>query len=79
MKAEEREEDAKQHGEEQTRQREREESGRRSWTANRDGDPGLRRGLRLQTEMDGDLLAVDPYVPQGTKRIGTCILQKLFT
>lgn len=62
-----------------TDETEREESGRRSWTANRDGDPGLRRGLRLQTEMDGDLLAVDPYVPQGTKRIGTCILQKLFT
>lgn len=78
MKAEEREEDAKQHGKEQTRHRER-GSGRRSWTANRDGDPGVRRGLRLLTEMDGDLLSVDPYVPQGTKQIGTCILQKLFT
>lgn len=36
-----------------------------------DGDPGLRRGLRLRTEMDGDVLLM-PYVPQhaqGTKRL----------
>lgn len=60
--AEEREEDSKQNGEEQSRRRERKV----------DGDPGLRRGLQLRTEMGGDILLV-PYAPQhaqGTKRLG---------
>lgn len=62
LKAEEREGYPKQHGEEQSRRRERKV----------DGDPGLRRGLQLRTEMDGDILLV-PYAPQhaqGTKRLG---------
>lgn len=43
-----------------------------------DGEPGLRRGLQLRTEIDGDILLM-PYVQQhaqGTKRLGNRKLMK---